>query len=238
MSGPVAEIVCALVRTMSASETAVWISDTQRSVILQSAITAYYSAMVDKEVIFDTSRQWCSLASTVGALFPEARIICMVRNPAWIIDSFERIVQTNALQAPRMFGYNPHSNVYLRAEAVAGKDGVLGASLHGLRQAWFGESACRLIAIRYESLAKRPAEVIHALYQVLGEKLFAHEFDHVEYDASEFDERRGMPGLHRVSGRVEVKERETILPSDLFVQASEHCFWNKSDENPRGVIIL
>ena len=113
-------------------------------------------------------------------------------------------------------------------------------SLNALRQAWFGEYADRLIAIRYESLVDAPGEVIASLYKHLAEEPFDHNFDQVTFDATvvtSIDEALGMPGLHRIRPRVEAIKRETILPPDLFAQYNR-SFWDMPGQNPRGIPIL
>ncbi len=117
------------------------------------------------------------------------------------------------------------------------KGGLVGGSMQSLRETWFGESTSRMVAIQYESLAKRPAEVMKALYTIIGEPHFSHSFDDLEYDQPEFDARLNLPGLHRVSRRVAYVERQTILPPDLFGQL-DACFWNEPGQNPRNVIVL
>jgi sulfotransferase len=234
MSSPLSDVFSSALNAMSLSETALFASDEQRARVLKSIIEAYYFEMNGRTII-DTSRAWPIHISTVAKLVPGARIICTVRNPAWVIDSVERLVQQNSLRVSKMFGPES-STVYARAEALI-KTGFLGVSLNALRQAWFGEYADRLIAVRYESLVENPRDTIRKIYDVLGEKQFAHNFDNVEYDEPEFDARLNMPGLHRVRKRVEINRRQTILPPDLFSQF-DNCFWNGRDQNPRGVPVL
>ena len=148
----------------------------------------------------------------------------------------ERHVQKNAIQPPRLFNYEPGGNVYSRVETLI-KSGFVGTAINGLRQAWFGEDATKLVAIRYESLARSPAEVFERLYDLLGEPPFGHDFENIQYDEPEFDEVLGLPGFHKVAPRVEYKTRKTILPSDLFAQ-HDRAFWDMPGQNPRGVTIL
>ena len=143
-------------------------------------------------------------------------------------------MERNPLIAPRMFGHEI-SNVYQRTEKMI-KDTLVGGSMSALRQAWFGKHAGRLIAVRYDSLVADPG-VIERLYEALGEPLFIHNFESVEYDSPELDSYLGVPGLHRVSGRVRNEKRQTILPSDIFSQYHEQ-FWEDTGQNPRGVLIL
>lgn len=127
MTSPLSDIFVNALRTMSISETALFMSDEQRARILRSVVTAYYCDMPHK-IIYDTSRIWCAYAAPLLQLFPDAWIICCVRNPAWILDSIERLVQRNTFLVPRIFGPDT-VNVYGRAEALM-KTGMLGASIH------------------------------------------------------------------------------------------------------------
>ena len=222
---------------MSHHECAQFISDEQRLRILRSVIESYWSDLSDKKVIFDTNRIWCALLPSLSRLLPQARIVCCVRDPAWIIDSMERLVQRNSLLASKLFPKDEDlGNVFTRYDSLL-KTGMVGNSIRNLRQAWFSEHADRLIAVRYDSLAERPAEIIRKLYELLDQEPFKHDFDHVEYEEVEFDSRLYIPGLHKVTGRVEAKKRQTILPPELFKQCHNE-FWNLKEENPRGVVVL
>jgi sulfotransferase len=238
ISGPMAEMFTSLLRSMSGfNDASIFISDDQRKRVLRALFEAYYADLAEGSLIFDTSRAWCSLLPALAELFPNARVVCCVRNPAWILDSIERHVQRNAFATQRMFSHDSRGNVYTRVEALTGKDGFVKKAIGSLRQAWFSEFASRLIAIRYESLAQEPEATISRLYDALDETRYAHDFNHVEYDEPQFDANMGLPGFHRVSGPVKADVRETILPPELFAQ-HDQCFWNAKDQNPRGVLIL
>lgn len=226
----------AQIRTMSHLEATEFVSNEQRKRILLSLIEAYYADLTDKAVIFDTNRQWCAFLPAIAELLPNARVICCVRSPAWIVDSVEKLVQGNALLAPRMFKGEEIGNVYTRFDSLM-KSGILGTPMKNLRQAWFGNQATKLLAVRYDSLVASPEAIISKLYENLELEPFKHDFENVEYEESEFDVRLNMPGLHKVSGRVAPRPRATILPVELFKQNNIE-FWNQPEGNPRGVTVL
>jgi sulfotransferase len=68
--------------------------------------------------------------------------------------------------------------------------------------------------------------------------VFQHDTAHVDYDAHEFDQRAGTPGLHTVRPQVGAIERSTILPPDLFRRFENDAFWRDPLLNPRGVRIV
>ena len=238
ISTSLADLFAGLVRSMSGfNDGSIFITDAQRKRILRSVVEAYYAGISENRVIVDTNRNWTAFLPALTELFPDARVICCVRNPAWILDSIERHVQRNSLGAARMFNFEARGNVYTRVETLMGKEGFVRRALGNLRQAWFGEDANRLIAIPYESLTQRPSETMAALYTALGERDFGHNFDHVEYEEPQFDANMGLPGFHSVRGPIVHTVRETILPPDLFRQYDQ-CFWSEPGQNPRGVRIL
>jgi sulfotransferase len=238
MSGPVAGMFGALVKAMSgANEGALVISDAQRRRVMRDMVHSYYADEDHEErLIFDTSRSWCAALPVLAELFPASRIVCCVRSPAWILDSVERQVQGHSIRPSKIFSYETFNNVYGRVEILL-NNGFVGNSLNNLRQAWFSEQAHRMIAVRYESLATNPHQVISRLYEELGEDGFTHDFENVDYSSPEFDEMLGLPGFHTVSPRVAYVKRQTILPPDLFAQYDK-CFWDEPEQNPRGVTIL
>lgn len=234
VQSPLADVFRTTLQAMSSAESACFIDDQQRERALRGLLQAYYSHMPNKAVIFDTHRAWCGLLTAIARVSPESRVICCLRSPAWILDSIERLVRSNALRASKIFNHET-GNVFARTELLTTKQ-LLSPALHALRQAWFSEQADRLIAIQYDSLVEQPHKVMDSLYDLLGEPHFAHDFDRVEYDEAEFDEKLGLPGMHKVSGPVAPRRRDTILPPEIFSK-HEGEFWVRGS-NPRKVVVL
>jgi sulfotransferase len=133
-----------------------------------------------------------------------------------------------------MFNYSAGGTVYTRANGVAGQDGMVGGPYDALKQACYGAQRERLLLVQYETLTIDPAKTMHAIYAFLGEPAFEHDFDHVDYDVTEFDERAGTPGLHTVGGTVKVEPRATLLPPDLFNRLVNDAFGAIRRRFPRG----
>ena len=104
MTGPVGGLVGVLLNAMSAqNETAVFLDEERKAELLRAVIATYYRPQADRAVLFDTNRAWCARLPLLRTLFPEAKVICCVRNVAWVLDSFERLVRKNALSPTRLF---------------------------------------------------------------------------------------------------------------------------------------
>lgn len=213
--------------------------DERRRSLLRGLFDSYYRAAKPDEVVFDTNRSWTARSALLKDLYPKARIICCVREIGWIIDSLERLLRENPLQLSRVFSFKPGTSVYARVETLMNSEaGLIGLAWSGLREAWFGEDASRLIVIRYETLVREPGRVMEQLYRELGELPFAHDFNNLSYDAAEYDADLGMPGLHTVRRSVEVSSRTPSIPPDVFAKYRDSSFWNNPDLNRRKAVVF
>ncbi len=226
MSSPVAGFFEGIISQVSAgSEMSTTVNQEQRGRILRGLFDSYYSDRKEP-VIFDTNRSWTSKLPALMKLFPEAKLICLVRDVAWIMDSMERQFRDNAFEDTRIFGHaNQRATVYTRVESLAGANSLVGFPYQALREACYSDFADRLIIVEYDMLTQRPAEVLKLIYQFLGEEPYEHDFESVNYDAPKFDAQLGLDGLHRVHKKVAPRPRQTILPPDLFQKYAQLAFW-------------
>lgn len=229
-----------LPKMSGASEFASFFDDPKRCEVLQGIFEAYYKEQIrHSKLIFDTNRIWTARLPLLHLLFPTSRVICCVRDVSWVIDSVEKMVRRNATHVSKMFNGKSARNVYSRVDHLMNsEEGLIGLAWSSLREAWFGEHAKTLIAVRYESLTREPSETLQRLYAELGEPPYAHDFDAIEYEEDAFDEALGMPGLHTVRRRVEFVERPTILPPDIFCKYIDSNFWLNDKLNTKSVLVL
>ena len=216
------------------------IDDDQRQRLLHAVFDAYYADIHPTQIVFDTNRQWTTKLPALVKLFPAAKVICCVRNPAWIIDSIENLIRRNAFELSGIFNFEPGGTVYSRVEGLSKGDGMAGFAWNALREAVYGPQADRLILVRYEPLTTNPFGTLAAIYEAIGEKLFAHDPEHIEpsYDMIEFDVRLGTPGLHHVRSAVRPETRPTVLPPDLFAKCAGDAFWEDRTQIPPSVQVI
>lgn len=226
MSSPIASLFDGLIGQVSAgTELSSMVSEAQRMRFLRGLFDSYYAEQPEP-LIFDTNRAWTAQLPALMRVFPEARLICLVRDVSWIMDSLERQFRRNAFEHTRLFNSpGERATVYTRVEALAGANRLVGFPWHALREACYSEFADRIVIVDYDLLVERPGEVMPLLYQFLDEAPFEHDFAAVSYDAPRFDAELGLDGLHRVHPVVGPRPRETILPPDLFERYARLAFW-------------
>lgn len=226
MSSPVTAMFKSVLNIVSAGgEFSGQISNEKRQRLLAGLFDNYY-ADCDKDVIFDTGRGWTGQLAAMKILYPESRFICCVRDVAWVMDSMEHQFRKDPFENTRLFNDDvERASVYSRVNALGMHNRMVGSVWAMLKDAYYSEEADSLLLVDYALLSSVPHNVMPLIYDFLGEQPFEHNFDHVEYDAAEFDANLGVEGMHRISGPVKRNERRTILPPDLFKKYSEMSFW-------------
>lgn len=214
-------------------------NDERRRAILRGVFDSYYVDVAAGHVVFDTNRTWTGKLSLLNDLYPQARVICCVREIGWIIDSVERMLRKNPLQLSRIFDYKPGSSVYSRVETLMNSEkGLIGLAWSSLREAWFSQQAGKLIVINYDTLVRSPAAVLQQLYRELDETWYEHDFENLRYDEPGYDAHLGMPGMHKVGAKVEYQKRDSCIPPDIFDKYADLSFWLKPEMNSRGIVVL
>lgn len=236
MSSPVAGLVNGALEQMGAnSESYSFFDEQKRKVICKALIDAYYTDK-DHPVIFDTNRHWTARLHQLVELVDDFKVICCVRNPAWIMDSFETIYRKNPFDYSRMFNAASRQTVYSRCESLINAGGAVGTAWTALKEAYYGEFSDRLLLVDYDLLTQHPARALELIYRFINEPLFTHDFDNVDYSENEFDQNLGVKGLHSVKKKVEFKSRRSILPPDLFVKYQEMDFWQDQTGTAASII--
>jgi sulfotransferase len=240
MTSPVGALFNQLLAAMGATqEHAVFLDEEQRRNVLRGLFDGYYCNIHPRKLVFDTNRGWCSRMPALTMLFPDSKVIACVRDPIWVLDSFERLVRKNALLVSGMFPGEANATVFTRVDHLTGKLGTVGFAWNALQEAFYGEHAQRLILIDYETLTREPKRTMHRLYELLQLPSFEHDFENVSYEeGGEFDLRLGVPGLHTLAQKVRYTERKTVLPIELVRRFENQCFWRDKGANPSKAVIL
>lgn len=223
MSSPVASLINAsLEMTGAGSEFYNFFTEHKRISLAKAIINTYYED-IDREIVFDTNRVWTARLHQLVEMVDDFKVICLVRDPAWVMDSFEKIYRKNPFNYSKMFSSGNRMTVYSRCESLL--NGTVGVSITALKEAFYGDYSDKLLLIDYDLLTQFPEKTIRLLYEFLELDYFNHDFENLEYSSDEFDYTLGVKGLHTVQRKVEYKTRRSILPPDLFEKYSDMAFW-------------
>lgn len=227
ISNPLNEAMHNVTNAFSTTGNRTQMTEKQRINVLGHMIDGYY--LDDPaEVVFNTSRAWTSSMYMMNLVRPDAKVICCVRDYAWILDSFEILFQRD----PTLGGFNGDrgkfnfNNVYARTNIQA-NEGILGKAHESLKEAFYSNHNNKLHIVEYNDLCSNPTNTIKKIYNFIEEPFYEHDYDNVEMKYEEYDMSISMEGLHNVRKKVEFKPRPSILPRDLFEKYTNtgYEFW-------------
>lgn len=221
---PMGQIVTDAVTSMgSANEAHLFIHDGQKHKMLRALFDAYYAGW---DTVFDNNRRWLANVALLHDLFPESKIICLVRSPVEIIDSFERLFRAHPLSTSVITGSMANKTVYGRTDDIMASGGVLGFAWAALKDAFFGPHAKKLFLLEYNDLAESPGAVMKEIETVCELTPWEYDFNKVQPlpSTAKFDEQLGTPDLHALGPIVQRTHHKCILPPDLQ-KALPSPFW-------------
>ena len=198
---PVAELVSKLASPVTTDSP----PESQRTDVLIRRMVENYYEERPEQTVFDANQCWTPRVSSLMRLFPESKMICVIRDVAWIVDSMER----ERAKAEGRQGERAISTIFTRAAAWTDVTGPIGSPLVSLRRACQSEFANRIMLVSYDGLVRRPQDVLRSVCEFLGES---------------FEPENVEPSLLR---RDEPHLTESVLPTELFKRCSGLSFWNQ-----------
>ncbi|MDV7340347.1 sulfotransferase [Terasakiella sp. A23] len=238
MSSGLASLLNSNLQLMSGGVELPWLIDEEkRPGILRAISDAFYETET-QEVIFDTNRIWTARLPLVDEMYPQAKVIACVRDVSWVMDSLERVYRKNPFEVSKLYGgEGVRATVYSRVEYLGQQNNLVGMAWAGLKEAFYGDQADKMLVVDYNLLAQAPEKVLRLVYQFIDEPWYdGHDYENVQFKAESFDKSLGVTGLHDVAPKVEFKPRRSILPPDLFEKFQGMDFW--SDVTGSGAFVI
>jgi sulfotransferase len=204
-------------------------NDKAKMNVLKGIMEGYYSDQ-DKGIIFDKNPMWVSKISILEeVLGHKVKILCMVRNPAQILTSFERLKRNN----PKMvtatdLKLGENTSIAGRAYQYSSPEGKLGLPFQHLRDAITMGYLDRFLFVDYNKFCNTPKSQMKRIYEFFELPEFTHDFTNIEQDEVFNDNFSKLPGQYKIKNKL---ERTTVNPVeylglDLYEQYNREVFWD------------
>lgn len=166
-----------------------------RRAFIKAGTEGFYKDLTDKEVVVDKGRAWWDKMPLVWELWPEARMICCVRDVDDIVNSCEKRFQKDPMN-PDFAGIP--LDMAKRAEYWVSRPPVQSA-LGGLNYAqstYSGDE--RFIQIPYKALISEPVKIMNQVFEAIGLEPYDVDADNVEKQVEELEGAFWPLGDHNV----------------------------------------
>lgn len=201
-----------------------------KNAVVTGILQNYYS-VIERPVIFDKSRGWCSYIELAEHILNhKIKIIVPVRSIIDILSSFEKLWRNQAHE----WQFPQEKSHYFEWQTVAGRadvwmrnDQPVGIAYNKIHDAMSRGFTDRMLFVEFEHLTTNPKNTMEHIYRFLDEDNFVHDFNNVEQSTSENDDIHGIPGLHIVRPVVKplVSNALEILGVDVVKKYTNSEFW-------------
>ena len=169
------------------------------------------------KVVIDKSRVWASSALSLNQLYPNAKLIIMVRDLRAVFASIEKqhrkspiLDDSTSVQARA---------IYDRADKMFSPEGLIGMPIIGIEDL-IRRNIKNVIWVQYKYFVRNPKMVMAGIYAELGETLYTHDFDNVVNTADDPDGFYLWKFPHTGSGQVRedlTDEWKQYISDDLAI---------------------
>lgn len=235
ISSPLQMIVENTVRVFTECENSSNIDNQRRIDVIQSVFDGYYS-QTDSSVIFDTCRSWTKNSTLLQTVFPYTKIICCVRDITDIINSFEKIWNSNSLYYKQINEFTYSDNIFERSDEIYNRSII--PNYVFLKEGYI-KNPNMIHFVNYEDLCRYPEKVLKDIYEFIDQPYYAHNFEDLNYENSEFDLKCGIPFLHKIQNVVEYQRCKYIIPEEIVqkYKSMKMEFWKPYNQS-QGIISI
>jgi sulfotransferase len=175
----------------------------------REGINGYISNLTDKPCILDKNRNWAASYPLLVNIFPEPKILFMIRDLRAIFASMEKKFRANpdiedgTVNNMNLTGLTTQQRVEMWAQSHP-----IGHALPKLNQSILDKTAHNFLFIRYEDLCTNPESQLRSIYSYFNLPYFQHDFNHIPQITVEDDTVHGIYGDHTIRNTLD------MLPDD------------------------
>jgi sulfotransferase len=184
----------------------------------------YYDAITDKKYVIDKSRGWGIYKPFLNSVYPNAKVVCMVRDLRSVVSSYEKIYRKNQATTHdpiRNDATGQGTTVHKRVDEWLSPQNTIGRAVERIfeiiRQGYDNE----ILFVKFEDLCLRPEFTMKRVYQYFELPNFEHDFDNIEQITKEDDSVYGLsPNLHTIKPSLSLPK-----PDYKEVLGEDICNW-------------
>jgi len=188
----------------------------------------YFEAITDKKYVMDKSRGWGIHYDFLNEIYPNPKIIVMVRDLRDIFCSMEKNFRKSSLQAnPILSHAEMRGTTTPKRIDIWAQSQPVGLAIERLQEVFRQGLDKNMLFVKFEDLCLYPETELNRIYQFLEVPYFTHDFDNIEQITVEDDEVYGVFGDHTIKQKLELphSQAKKILGPDVTNWIFENYKW-------------
>jgi len=198
----------------------------------KSGMEGFFNAITEKPYVLDKSRGWGYHYAFLNYIYPNPKIIVLIRDLKDVFTSMEKNFRKNQhldmsiVNHGQMTGTTTEKRVDIWANSQP-----VGMAIERLYQICKEKNDEKMLVIKYEDLCKMPTQTMQKVYNFLEVPYFEHNFGHIEQITQEDDEIYGIYGDHKIhqSLKLPPSQAKEILGKTVcdWIEQRFSWFYNK-----------
>jgi sulfotransferase len=184
----------------------------------RGGMQSYYNSLTGRKYVIDKSRGWGIHYDFLNLVYPQPKIICMVRDLRDVFASMENNFRKNpdkqdpVLDWSKMQGTSVPKRIDIWAQ-----NPPVGMALERLSEIFRMGIDKKMLFVKFEDLCLYPDTEMQRIYQYLDLPYFEHDFDNIEQITKEDDVVYGVFGDHNIRKKLEPvqSKAKTLLGKDV-----------------------
>lgn len=190
----------------------------------------YYNALTEKKYVIDKSRGWGAYRGFLDEIYPNPKIICMVRNLKDIVASYEKIFRKNQLKHDpiRSDIEARGTTIYKRIDEWMDGRNTIGRATERILGIISEGYDDKILFVKAEDLCLYPETEMTRIYNYLEVPYFKHDFDNIQQITTEDDSVYGLTkDLHTIRPKLQLKQSDadSVIPKDAREWLYERFKW-------------
>lgn len=175
----------------------------------RSGLEGYIKELTEKSYVLDKSRAWGAYYRLVSNIYPNPKMIVVVRDLRAIFCSMEKKFRSNPDYDDGLLNNLTLQNTTtLKRVETWSNTHPIGYAVEKLEQTFLDKTANNFLFVRYEDMCTNPHAVFASVYDYLEVPYFQHNFEHIPQITYEDDTIHGIYGDHTIRNTLH------MLPDD------------------------
>ena len=181
-------------------------------------IKGYFEAITDKPYVIDKSRGWGIHYDFLNQIYPEPKIICMVRDLRDIFSSMENNYRKNQHKQDSILDWSKMQGTTVPKRIdIWSQNPPVGMAIELLGEIIRLGNDSKILFVKFEDLCLYPDAEMTKIYNYLDIPYFQHDFDNIEQVTKEDDTVYGTFGDHVIRTKLEpvTSRAKSLLGKDV-----------------------
>lgn len=183
----------------------------------------YHEQLGQGKIVFDKCRAWPHHTLALRELYPDSKVIILVRDLREVFASIEKQHRKTPLLDD--VGTSTAKTIYDRADRMFSPGGLIGNPLEGIKD--IIDRGLDALFVRFEDLVEYPERTLNKIYCYLLEEPFEHDYENVVNTATDPDHLYLFKFPHKGEGKVEPPppQWQNYMSDDLALTIMAQFGW-------------